>query len=283
MPKPADGLRAAVRGDSHPVLGSSIRIAHGTVDGTQLGLVGAVDSVRFRRDKEPEWLADKLTITAKTFLRPTIARRFVTSARRVFSGSIVIADDSPVPMSPPDARTEIVPLPFNSGVPTGRNAALARVRTPYTLLTDDDVVFTKATRIAQAVEYLEANPEVDGVCALQIELPRWYTKNIPDYPLFNGARPPRLPPGATVAGLPVILMGPQVFVARTESLRSVPYDENIRMTEHRDFFSMASGRLVFVQDPRMAVFHARTPFNREYSRFRRDTQADAVYLGTKWG
>jgi hypothetical protein len=283
MPNLLDGLKAAVRGDSHRLLGSAVRVAHGTVVSAQLVVVGAVDSVRCRGQEEPEWLADKLTIAAKTFLRPTTARRLVTSARRVFSGSIVIADDSPVPMAPPDSGTEVVPLPFNSGVAIGRNAALARVHTPYTLITDDDVVFTKATRIAQAVDYLEANPRVDGVCAMLIELPRWYTKDVRDYPLFKGAKPALLPVGSSVGGLPVILMGPQIFVGRTESLRSVPYDENIRMTEHRDFFSMASGRLVFVQDPAMGVFHARTPFNREYARFRRDTEADAAYLGTKWG
>ena len=69
------------------------------------------------------------------------------------------------PMAAPDERTTVVALPFNSGVPRGRNAALAAVATPYALVTDDDVVFTAASDLLGAVAYLEDNPDVDAVCA----------------------------------------------------------------------------------------------------------------------
>ena len=64
-----------------------------------------------------------------------------------------------------------------------------------------------------------------------------------------------------------------MVVGRTDRLREVPYDEHIRMVDHRDFFSSASGRLVFVQAPGLVLFHARTPFNREYTSYREDVAA----------
>ncbi len=274
-------VRAAVHDSSHSALKAPIRFAHRVVVQAQLAGVTAVDAVRYRRDAEPEWLADQLTICAKTFLRPATARRLVTSSRRVFSGRIVIADDSPDPMSSPDDHTVIVPLPFNSGVPTGRNAALARVETPYTLVTDDDAVFTKATDLAGVVGYLDANPDVDAVCARLIELPRWYAVGS-DGALFAGAVTPLRVAGEVIDGLRVVLKGPQVYVGRTAALRTVPYDERIRMVEHRDFFSMASGRLVFVEDPGFVAFHARTPFNRTYTSYRNDVSADLRYVAVKW-
>jgi hypothetical protein len=266
----------------YPAL-APIRALHRSVVRTQLALVALVDAWRGRRDREPEWLSRRLTITAKTFERPATATRMVRSARRVFSGRIVLADDSRTPMAPPDESTVVVALPFNSGVPRGRNAALAHVETPYTLVTDDDVVLTKSADLVGVVGYLDAKPDVDAVCARLIELPRWYVVGYAqENELFPGALPPRRQAGELIGGLPVVLRGPQVFVARTEALRSVPYDENIRMVDHRDFFSMASGRLVFVHDPDFVVFHARTPFDPLYTKYRNDVAADLAYLARKW-
>ncbi len=264
--------------------GAPLRLAHRAVVSTQLGYVATYDALRRRRDPDVDaWLAERLTITAKTFLRPATARRMVRTARRTFTGRIVIADDSHVPMKAPDDRTTVLALPFNSGVPRGRNAALAAVTTPYAMVTDDDVVFTRGSNVVAAVAYLEENPEVDAVCATLIELPRWYHWPYGDErELLPGHLPPKLPYGAVVDGLPVVMKGPQVFVGRTDRLREVPYDEHIRMVDHRDFFSSAAGRLVFVQDPEVAVFHARTPFNREYTSYRDDVGADLAYLHQKW-
>jgi beta-1,4-N-acetylgalactosaminyltransferase 2 len=264
--------------------GAPLRLAHRAVVSGQLGAVAAADRLRARRDSErDEWLADQLTVTAKTFLRPATARRFVRSARRTFTGRIVLADDSPEPMAAPDDRTTVLALPFNSGVCVGRNAAIAAVTTPYVLVSDDDVVMTAGTDLAGAVMFLEEHPEADAVCATQIELPRWYASAYGDErELFPGHQQPLRPYGDSVGGFSVLMKGPPVYVARTERLRQVPYDENIRMVDHRDFFSSASGRLVFVSSPHLVVFHARTPFNKTYTSYREDVARDLAYLARKW-
>jgi hypothetical protein len=264
--------------------GAPLRLVHTSAVHSQLAVVAVVDRVRFRRREDPAWLSDQVTIAAKTFLRPATAARMVRSARRVFPGRIVVADDSPEPMSPPDRLTEIVPMPFNSGVSRGRNAALALVRTPYVLVTDDDAVFTRGSGLGNAVRYLEEHPEVDAVCAVIVELPRWYTVTYgrAEEELFPGHLPPRVPFGEVIGGLSVVPKAPQTYLARTEALRSVPYDENIRMVDHRDFYSSACGRLVFVQDPGFMAFHARTPFDRTYTAYRDDVAADLDYLRRKW-
>ena len=264
--------------------GAPLRLAHRTAVRGELGTVAAVDRLRARRDREQEdWLAAQLTVTAKTFLRPATARRFVRTTRRTFAGRIVLADDSPEPMAAPDDRTTVLALPFNSGVAVGRNAAIAAADTPYVMVTDDDVVMTAATDLAGAVAFLEEHREADGVCATLIELPRWYTWPYGDErELFPGHLPPLRAPGELVGGLPVVMKGPQVYVARTDRLRQVPYDEKIRMVDHRDFFSSASGRLVFVSAPQLVAFHARTPFAQVYTSYREDVSADLAYLTGKW-
>ena len=264
--------------------GAPLRLGHRAAVRSQLGALATVDRIRARRDPEQDdWLADQLTVTAKTFLRPATARRFVRTTRRAFTGRIVLADDSQEPMAAPDAWTTVLALPFNSGVAVGRNAAIAAVTTPYVMVTDDDVVMTAGTDLAGAVSFLEDNPGADGVCATLIELPRWYTWPYGDErELFPGHLAPKRAVGEQVGGLPVVMKGPQVYVARTERLREVPYDENVRMVDHRDFFSSASGRLVFVSAPQLVAFHARTPFDKKYTSYREDVNADLAYLARKW-
>ncbi len=264
--------------------GAPLRLAHRLAVRGELGTVATLDRLKVRRDDErDDWLAGRLTVTAKTFLRPVTARRFVRTTRRAFTGRIVLADDSPEPMAAPDDRTTVLGLPFDSGVAVGRNAAIAAATTPYVMVTDDDVVMTAGTDLAGAVEFLEQHREADAVCASLIELPRWYTWPYGDErELFPGHLPPLRRPGESIGGLPVVMKGPQVYVARTERLREVPYDENIRMVDHRDFFSSASGRLVFVSDPQLVAFHARTPFDAKYTSYREDVADDLAYLGRKW-
>ena len=182
-------------------------------------------------------------------------------------------------MAAPDPGTTVIGLPFNSGVCVGRNAAIAAVTTPYVMVSDDDVVMTAGTDLAAAVAFLEGHPEVDAL----VELPRWYVIGYGDErELFPGHLPPLRAFGDSVDGLPVVVKGPPVYVARTARLREVPYDENLRMVDHRDFFSSASGRLVFVCAPTLVAYHARTPFNRRYTSHRDNVGEDLAYLGGKW-
>ncbi len=86
--------------------------------------------------------------------------------------------------------------PSTPACAVGRNAAIAAATTPYVMVTDDDVVMTAGTDLAGAVAFLEEHPDVDGICATLIELPRWYTWPYGDErELFPGHRPPLRPYG----------------------------------------------------------------------------------------
>ena len=116
---------------------------------------------------------------------------------------------------------------------------------------------------------------MDAVCATLIELPRWYAWPYGDeVELLPGHLPPLRAFGEVVDGLPVVLKGPQVYVARTERLRTVPYDEHVRMVDHRDFFSSASGRLVFVSAPDCWPSTPARPSTATYTSYRDDVARD---------
>lgn len=265
--------------------GAPVRWAFRAVTAAQVGVVATLDSVR-GQGPSPEQrreTAERVTMAVKTFERPETARRLVRSARRVFDGRIVLADDSRTPMDAPGPGVDVIALPFNVGVAVGRNAALDAVDTEFVLVTDDDVVFTAASGISRMVEYLDRTPEVDLVGFLLVQLPLWFAYDHGADALFPGHDPPLRPHGELVNGLPVRYKIAQVYLARTAAVRRVRWDERIRMVDHRDFFSRAAGRVVTVLDPESHVYHVRTPFKAGYTAYREDTGADLAYLQRKWG
>ncbi|HET9022089.1 MAG TPA: glycosyltransferase [Ornithinibacter sp.] len=265
--------------------GAPLRLAYRAAVVVQLAAVTAGARVAHRGPDAVDRAetARRVTVAVKTFERPEVARRLVRGLRRVFDGRIVIADDSREPMTHPDPEVDVIALPFNSGVSAGRQAALDVVTTEYVLVTDDDIVFTEASDIDRARRTLDENPEIDVVGFLRVDLPGWSAHDHGDDALFPGHDTPLREWGTLVGGLPVRHKIAQVYLARTEAIRAVGWDENIRMVDHRDFFSRAAGHLLVVQDASNHVYHARTPFNAGYTRYREQTDQDLAYLARVWG
>ena len=264
--------------------GRPLRVAYRAATASALVAVRGIDRLAASPADPGERAESVRTVTmaVKTFKRPDVARRLVRSARTVFDGRIVVADDSPAPMSFADPLVDVIAMPFNSGVSVGRNAALDAVDTEFVLVTDDDLVFTAATDVDAARRRLQAYPEIDVVGFVRVELPRWMAYDFGPDALFGGHREPLRSWGALVGGLPVRLKIEQTYLARTEAIRRVRWDPQIRMVDHADFFSRAAGEIVVVLDPAIRAYHARTPFDPEYTRYRLDIAPDQAYLARVW-
>jgi len=89
--------------------------------------------------------------------------------------------------------------------------------------------------------------------------------------------------GEEVGGAIVVSKVANVFLARTESIKAIRWDDDLRLVEHRDFFSRASGRLVCVQAEGVRAYHVRTPFNAFYMKHRRDVGPSLAAVSRKWG
>ncbi|WP_169743371.1 glycosyltransferase family 2 protein [Knoellia sinensis] len=265
-------------------LGAPMRGAYRGIERTELTALRLTDRVRFGlpSTQERDELAARVTMIVKTFERPSVLRRGLKSMRTVFGGRIVVADDSRTPVTALGPDIEILGMPFNSGVAVGRNAALDTVKTEFVFVTDDDIVFTAASDLVAAMNYLDDNPSVDLVALTLVDLPRLRAVSRSADPLFHGAQPPLVPFGTVLGGLPVVPKTPQVYLARTESIHRVRWDERLRMVDHRDFFSRASGKIVSVQARTVWAYHLRTPFDAHYNAYREDVAADLQTLARIW-
>ena len=234
---------------------------------------------------EIDFVCENVTIIFKSFERQKMAKRLYRNIQTYYPGiHVIIADDSSKPLDLQDDLLQVVQLPFNSGLSYGLNRALEKVETPYVMRMDDDELLTMKTCLGAQVKFLEMHPEVDlvGFCtltAIRCKNPDEEVSRFTSFSMKGAPKPLRIPHMTQIDGNHFV-MGkvPNLYVARTDKVRSIGWDENIRMLDHQDFFWRAAGNLVSVIALGTAVFHYHNPFQRHYQKYRQDVEGDRSYI-----
>lgn len=257
------------------------RPVYGLLIGCELAAERVLDVLAGTRRGADDGLAEQVTAVVKTFERPRVARRLIRSIRRFYPElRIIVVDDSREPTR--FEGVENVHLPYDSGVSVGRNEALRRVETPFVLVLDDDFIFTRHTALTGPFRTIVAHSGIDILGGQVIDLPLYVMHDYHSAPLFDTGAAPRRRPGTLIAGLPVLEKVPTFFIGRTERIRTVRWNPQLKRLDHADFFSRARGTLTTVLDGRWKVLHAKTPFNLGYMRVKLDTAHDRAILHARY-
>ena len=237
---------------------------------------------------EIDFVREKVTIIYKSFERQEMAKRLYRNIQSYYPGvRVIIVDDSAQPFDLRGDFLQVIQLPFNSGLSFGLNRALERVETPYVMRMDDDELLTLKTRLADQVEFLEKHAQIDLVafCTLTAIRCKNPDDEVSKFTSFSmkGAPKSLLIPHMTQIDGNHFVMGkvPNIYVARTDKVKSIGWDENIRMMDHQDFFWRAAGHLVSVIALGTVVFHYHNPFQRHYQMYRQDVEKDREYIKQK--
>jgi glycosyltransferase involved in cell wall biosynthesis len=232
-----------------------------------------------------------VTVVVKTFERPDVLRRLVSSIRRFYPRlAIFVVDDSAERLQPvPEGITRYFHLPFNSlGAAGGRNYGLGQAETKYVLVSDDDMVFGRRTNLRRMLRVLETTcfdlvscKLIDHTWSGVRQGPlRWEsTLDIADGALvqrFGASR-------GTRDGLPVFDAVVQFFMADRERLGPDPWDSRLNLIEHTDFFLTLRERGVLCTRLRNVVAYHFPQRSGRYQEFRRTTAPRADILRAKWG
>ena len=212
----------------------------------------------------------KVSICVKTLYRSKAIGKFVTDTRKIFPNiTIIIADDSDdeykkinkksiQDASPYDPNIIYIPLPFNSGLSNGRNECVKRVKTPYTIITDDTRIINNNYDVYRSVDYLDKNKQYDmitGNIPERYGVDQAYT-NIFDYVIINGEKidsPPKILKmmdnlnnnieiktkninKVTKDGYDKTDIGVNSFIIKTGILKKYPWNDNLKIGEHVLFF-----------------------------------------------
>jgi hypothetical protein len=76
---------------------------------------------------------------------------------------------------------------------------------------------------------------------------------------------------------------PNFFIGRTEKVRQVGWDDDLKRVDHADFFTRAVGVLVCVQDVSFRVLHYPSYFDKQYLAVKRSVAQDRERLMEKYG
>jgi len=135
-------------------------------------------------------------------------------------------------------------LPYDSGLTAKRNAAVRLVETPYVLMGSDDFDFSTPDARKGIIDMMlaaELHPEIDVIVGSYKERPyHGFLEYVPGKYIKEHRLDvnKQLPIIDNSFKLWKIDIGPNYFLARTEVLKEIPWDETIRPIggEHADFY-----------------------------------------------
>lgn len=237
---------------------------------------------------EAQGVIEECTFIFKSFERQKMAKRLYQSIQTYYPGvKVIIADDSAKPLELTGDNLEIVQLPFNSGLSAGLNRALERVTTPFVVRMDDDQLITPFTQIEKHVMFLKEHSEVDlvGILLYNVPLYRSLKRAAEEYykqPMHYAPKKLRIPHMTEIDETHIVVgKSSNTFVARTDKMKEIGYDDHIRMIDHNEFFYRAAGNMVSVLDKTAFVLHFRNRFDMHYNEYRNDYKGDQIYIREK--
>jgi GT2 family glycosyltransferase len=193
---------------------------------------------------------NECTVIVKSFKRFDYLIRFIESVFKYYTDlDIIIADDSLKDGEEyPEKIIEImshplitwIKLPFDSGLSVGRNECVKLVNKKYTILCDDDYIVDEYSNFEKMLSVIKSNEKISLIGGLVEENKRiinWSGK----YSIRNNILyVDKLGEKFRVAGGVEYKYTDSTlnyFIAETESLRRVPWTNEIKISgEHIDFF-----------------------------------------------
>lgn len=288
-----DKIKALVNRLSHTRLEPVLRILFNILAEIEYAVLNVIWKAGNHKEtpEDIQLVCDNVTFMFKSFERHKDAKRLYKNIRHRYpTAKIVIADDSSIPLEiGKDSNLTILHLPFNSGLCKGLNKAIEQVQTPYVMRMDDDERLTAASSIAEELKFLMSHKNIDLTGFLFTCPPLCHNTKIhlPTYTRVNMSNAPKplIIPHMTEIDKNHIVMGkvPNIWLARTDKIKEIGWDDNIRMIDHHEFFYRCAGNLVCVLADNTIIWHQHNPFNAYYHQYRGDFRNDAIYIYKKHG
>jgi SAM-dependent methyltransferase len=218
-----------------------------------------------------------VTAIVKTYEMPKSVRRCVESLRKFYPKiHIIVLDDSRKPSPVPGC--ENICMTYEVGLSSGRNIMLDRVKTPYFILLEDDFVFTPETNIRKMYRSMKKNGLDLVAGAVRNTGPK---PTIMDYRGIIGISEGRLlverKHRAELTDCLQYDLVLNFFLASTDAIRDIRWDDRLKMSEHLDFFLRAMDRITIGRTDGAIINHDRAE-KRACPKYKQERVAKA-YIG----
>ncbi len=253
-----------------------------------LNVIGLFKGADLPDSSEKEMMKENVTFIFKSFERQHLAKGLCRNITHLYPGiSMIVADDSHIPLHIDMPNVKVIQLPFNTGLSAGLQAALDEVKTPYVMRMDDDELLTNRSKVHRELKWLMEHPETDLVgfghtTAIRLHSPAFNFEEYYKNPIKDSPVPLKIPHMTEIDENHTVLSKvANIYLARTESLKQVGFDPNIRIIDHHEFFYRAAGQITSVIAKDTMVFHRHNPYARKYNAYRSDYSADLEYIKRK--
>ncbi len=239
-------------------------------------------------EEEIRFVNENVTFIYKSFERQKMAKSLYRNIQSYYPGAkVIIADDSRSPLIIEGEYAEVIQLPFNRGLSYGLNRALERVKTPYVMRLDDDEMLCLRSGVGKQLRFLMDHKEVDMVSFVSLTAIRLHSVSFV-LKYYDGQSMREAPEKLLIPHMtkideehPVYGMGTNKYLAVTDKVRAVGYDDRIHVIDHYEFFYRAAGKLVNCTPENALLFHRHNSFDRNYLGFRSNFRDDQIYIREK--
>ena len=239
-------------------------------------------------DEDKKLVRGNVTFIVKSFERQNLVKGLCRNITHMYPGAqVIIADDSKKPLEIDIPKVKVIHLPFNSGLSAGLAAALKEVKTPYIVRLDDDELLTVRSRVHDELRFLMEHPQLDLIgfghtTAIRLHSPEFNFKEYYKSSMKDALRPLKIPHKTKIDDTHIVLgKVANLYIARTDKIREVGFDPNIRMIDHHEFFWRAAGIITSAIAKDTVVFHRHNPYQRHYQSYRSDFRGDLEYIKNK--
>lgn len=222
----------------------------------------------------------QLTAIIKTFERPKCLNRLLSSIQKFYPDlQIMVADDS---LGEQARKIQAFPkiqylrLASDVGISAGRNTMLARIRTPYFLLLNDDLQFNRNTKIETLLQHVASGQQdlAAGAlvrCQRKLLFVRRQAETVHGNFHVQGEQL-TLRRGGTLIDDDTIQcdLVPNFFIAKTDRVRGMGgWDPDLKLNEQEEFFFRAKqfGLRVRIH-PTITAWHWASRTGPHYSKYR---------------
>lgn len=187
-------------------------------------------------------MLNDVTLLVKAFERPDSVVALYKSLRLYYpSIPIVIVDDgnNKPPQDIFDENVKYINAEYNIGVSAGRNLALSHITTEYFVLLDDDFIFTEHTKLENMLEVLETT-DIDIVSGIMHDFGKIKRSFAGCFDVTDDVFTLRIEKTCGESGgysLYNIVLN--FFMARTEKIKKIKWDPELKTGEHKEFFIRA--------------------------------------------
>ena len=208
-------------------------------------------------------IQQNVTICLKTLYRKDLLYTNLNEIRKIMPNiKIIVADDSDDTYKIKNKNIinkfkniEYLDLPYDSGLSYGRNKAVEKVNTKYTIITDDSRCITDTKQLGNLIKFMDNNEKYDLISGNVLERGKFagkftYLFDIDDKPKImntinqNDKIKIKIK-HKNINDLKIIdnnlklyktHIGVNCFIARTTVLKKHKWDNNLKLREHKHFF-----------------------------------------------